>query len=64
MSLIALQRFPGAEGLLIRNIVLFGILIYELVGPTLTKISLMKAGEIQREDRKSSRMSNTEMTTR
>lgn len=64
MSLIALQRFPGAEGLLIRNIVLFGILIYELVGPTLTKISLMKAGEIQREDRKSSRMSNTEMPTR
>ncbi|MBQ7296276.1 MAG: cation:proton antiporter [Clostridia bacterium] len=36
----------GAEGLIIRNIVLFGVLIYELFGPTLTKIALTKAGEI------------------
>lgn len=36
----------GAEGVIIRNIVLFGVLIYELVGPTLTKSALMKAGEI------------------
>lgn len=37
----------GTEGNIIRNIVLFGVLIYELVGPMLTKISLTKAGDIQ-----------------
>lgn len=36
----------GPEGMIIRNIVLFGVLVYELVGPTLTKIALTKAGEI------------------
>ncbi|MCD7738856.1 MAG: cation:proton antiporter [Lachnospiraceae bacterium] len=37
----------GEQGELIRNITLFAILIYELVGPMLTKASLTKAGEIQ-----------------
>ena len=37
----------GEEGGLIRNIVLFSVLIYELVGPALTKNALMKAGDIQ-----------------
>jgi len=37
----------GAEGDLIRNITLFAILIYELIGPMLTKLALQKAGEIQ-----------------
>ena len=36
----------GAEGELIRNITLFAILIYELVGPLLTKMALQAAGEI------------------
>lgn len=36
----------GAEGSLIRNITLFAVLIYELVGPLLTRQSLMAAGEI------------------
>ncbi len=36
----------GKEGAVIRNIVLFAVLIYELVGPMLTKIALTKAGEI------------------
>lgn len=36
----------GAEGAIIRSIVLFSVLIYELVGPLLTKIALTKAGEI------------------
>lgn len=36
----------GPEGMIIRNIVLFGVLVYELIGPTLTKIALTKAGEI------------------
>ena len=34
------------DGVLIRNVVLFAVLIYELVGPMITKISLMKAGDI------------------
>ena len=36
----------GAEGAIIRSIALFSVLIYELVGPMLTKIALTKAGEI------------------
>lgn len=37
----------GEEGSIIRDIVLFSVLIYELVGPILTKIALTKAGDIQ-----------------
>lgn len=37
----------GKEGELIRNIVLFSVLVYELFGPMLTKIALTKAGEIE-----------------
>lgn len=44
MSITAMSI--GEQGVIIRNIVLFGVLIYELFGPTLTKIALMKAGEI------------------
>ncbi len=36
----------GNDGILIRNIVLFAVLVYEIVGPLLTKIALTKAGEI------------------
>lgn len=36
----------GESGTLIRNIVLFAVLIYELVGPLLTKIALTKSGDI------------------
>lgn len=46
MSTIALQTM-GETGVLIRNIVLFAVLIYELVGPLLTKIALTKAGDIR-----------------
>ncbi|MBO7318432.1 MAG: cation:proton antiporter, partial [Clostridia bacterium] len=45
MSITAMAEL-GAEGTVIRNIVLFGVLIYELFGPMMTKMSLMKAGEI------------------
>ncbi len=44
MSLTALSL--GASGVIIRNISLFAVLIYELVGPLLTRIALEKAGEI------------------
>ena len=37
----------GAEGSLIRNITLFAVLVYELVGPMMTKWALTKAGDIQ-----------------
>ena len=37
----------GTEGELIRNITLFAVLVYEIVGPVLTRISLTAAGEIK-----------------
>ncbi|MBQ7542656.1 MAG: cation:proton antiporter [Clostridia bacterium] len=43
---VTVEALPGI-GSLIRNIVLFGVLIYELVGPLLTKWSLTQAGEIR-----------------
>ena len=45
----------GAEGLLIANITLFAVLIYELVGPALTKMALLKAGDINPEGKTSAR---------
>lgn len=45
----------GEEGVIVANIVLFSVLVYELVGPYLTKISLTKAGEIQPEGKISAR---------
>ena len=45
MSVTALEL--GAVGEMIRNIVLFSVLIYELFGPVLTKIALTKAGNIE-----------------
>ena len=36
----------GESGQLIKNIVLFAVLIYELIGPYLTKQSLIKSGDI------------------
>lgn len=46
MSVTVAAQF-GEEGALIRNITLFCVLIYELVGPTLTKMALTRAGEIE-----------------
>ena len=46
----------GAEGLIVSNITLFAVLIYEIVGPSLTKISLQKAGEIKPEGKTSARV--------
>ena len=37
----------GEQGILVRNIILFSVLIYELVGPALTKMALTKAGDIK-----------------
>ncbi|MBP3443084.1 MAG: cation:proton antiporter [Clostridia bacterium] len=45
----------GPEGLIVTNITLFSVLIYELVGPFLTKVALTKAGEIKPEGAVSAR---------
>ncbi len=45
MSLIAAESL-GEVGAMVRNITLFAVLIYELVGPMLTKIALTKSGDI------------------
>ena len=46
------------DGDLARNVVLFAVLVYELVGPTLTKRSLLAVGDIKPEGRTSSRKLN------
>ena len=45
----------GSIGTVVANITLFSVLIYELVGPFLTKIALTKAGEIKPEGAVSAR---------
>lgn len=46
------------DGALARNVVLFAVLVYELVGPNLTKRSLLAVGEIEPEGRTSARRTN------
>ena len=45
----------GEMGVIIANITLFAVLVYELIGPTLTKIALLKAGDIKPEGKTSAR---------
>ena len=45
----------GDDGAIVRNIILFAVLIYELIGPYLTKIALTKAGDIKPEGKVSAR---------
>lgn len=45
----------GPDGAIVRNITLFAVLVYEIVGPYLTKISLIKAGDIKPEGKTSAR---------
>lgn len=55
---MALTATSLADGSMVRNVVLFAVLVYELVGPALTKRSLMLAGEIRPEGKTSSRKHN------
>ena len=55
MALTA-QQLDGGE--VVRNVVLFSVLVYELVGPALTKRALIAAGEIKAEGRTSARKKN------
>ena len=52
---MALTAASLPNGAMARNVVLFAVLIYELVGPYLTKMALQKAGEIQPEGKVSAR---------
>ena len=49
----------GPEGMVVTNITLFSVLIYELVGPFLTKVALTKAGEIKPDGAVSARQPDT-----
>ena len=46
MCATVVAQMPG-EGALVRNITLFAVLIYELVGPLMTRMALTAAGEIK-----------------
>lgn len=48
------------SGEIVRNVVLFSVLVFELIGPTLTRFALTRAGEIKPEGKKSSRVVNKE----
>lgn len=45
----------GNDGSVVRNITLFAVLVYEIIGPYLTKVVLTKAGDINPEGKVSSR---------
>ena len=47
MCATAYRVLGGSDGTLVRNIVLFSVLVYELVGPSLTKWALTRAGDIR-----------------
>ncbi len=55
---MALTAQALSDGAVVRNVVLFSVLVYELVGPALTKRSLIAAGEIQPEGKTSARRQN------
>ena len=55
---MAAEAAELSDGHMVRNVVLFSVLVYELVGPTLAKLSLTAAGEIIPEGRTSARTAN------
>lgn len=55
---MALTASALPDGAAVRNVVLFAVLVYELVGPSLTKRALTSAGEINPEGRVSARTHN------
>ena len=58
---MALTAASLPNGALARNVVLFAVLVYELVGPVLTKRSLLAVGDIKPEGRTSARILNKEI---
>ena len=55
---MAMTATALGDGALVRNVILFSVLVYELVGPALTKRSLLLAGEIRPEGKTSARTIN------
>ncbi len=43
---VTAMQLGGTDGTLVRNIVLFSVLVYELIGPLMTKQALMASGDI------------------
>ena len=66
MCTTAAALMGSYEGTLVRNIVLFGVLIYELVGPSLTRWALVRAGDVSPtpEEKKSYARFNTPKSSR
>ncbi len=55
---MAITAAQLSDGTLVRNVVLFSVLDYGLVGPALTRRSLFAAGEIRPEGKTSARLQN------
>ena len=55
---MAAEAAQLSDGHMVRNVVLFSALVYELVGPTLTRMALTAAGEIRPEGRTNARVEN------
>lgn len=55
---MALTAASLSDGAVVRNVVLFAVLVYELIGPALTKRSLTQAGEIRPEGKTNARTHN------
>ncbi len=55
---MALTAQTLSDGAVVRNVVLFSVLIYELVGPAMTKRALIAAGEIKPEGKTTARKKN------
>lgn len=56
---MAMTATALSHGDLVRNVVLFSVLVYELIGPALTKRSLLLAGEIRPEGKSNARTLDT-----
>ena len=55
MAITVGKVMGGVIGTLVADLTIFSVLIYELVGPLLTKMALTKAGEIDPEGKVSER---------
>ena len=55
---MALTAASLADGQIVRNVVLFSVLVYELIGPSLTRRALLTAGEIDPAGKTSARVHN------
>lgn len=62
MALTVGNAMGGEIAIIVANLTLFSVLIYELVGPFLTKVALTKAGEIDKEGKVSERKQISEPT--